>query len=76
MDKAVTSVIAVLTAIIAVAIVAVVVSKRSSTPQVLQSAGTAFSGIITTALGPILNTGGVGSGSLTGGSQLPSLTYL
>ena len=47
---------ALLTAIVGVAIVAVIVSKNSQTSSVLTSAGNAFSGILKVAVSPV--TGG------------------
>lgn len=61
-DRLVSSIVAILTAIIGVAIIAALVSKNAQTPQVLQAAGTAFSGILGSALGPI-----TGNGSSLGG---------
>ncbi len=51
------------TAIIGVAILAVLVSRNSQTPQVLQAAGSAFSGALRTALSPV-------SGGFTGGAPI------
>jgi len=65
-DKAITSVIVVLTAIIGVAIVAVVVSKNSDTANVLGAAGKSFSSIIGAAVAPV-------TGGTMGAGTLPSL---
>lgn len=46
-------IVGILTAIVGVAIVAVIVSKNAKTNDVLKSAGDAFSQIITTAVGPV-----------------------
>jgi hypothetical protein len=58
-DKAITSVVVVLTAIVGVAIVAVVVSKQADTANVLGAGGKAFSSILSAAVAPV-----------SGGSQL------
>lgn len=48
------------TAIVALALVAVLVSRNAQTPAVITSAGNAFSGVLRAATGPV--TGGFGSG--------------
>jgi len=63
-EQLITSIVTVLTAIIGVAIIAVLVSKNANTTGVISSGGSAFSSILGTALSPV--TGG-GFGSLTGG---------
>jgi hypothetical protein len=67
-DQAITGVIAVLTAIVGVAIVAVLVSQKSQTAGVISAGGSAFSSILSAAVSPV-------SGGLTGGASitLPSL---
>lgn len=57
-DQIVTSIVTVLVALIGVAIVAVLVSGNAQTANVLNAGGSAFSGILGTALGPV--TGGSG----------------
>lgn len=72
-DKVITSIVTVLTAIVGVAIVAVLVSQHSATANVISAGASGFSSILKTALTPVL--GGSGSfGSLGGGGslQLPS----
>jgi hypothetical protein len=69
-EKLITSIVTVLTAIVGVAIIAVLVSKNSNTTGVLQAGGSAFSSALGTALSPI---SGSGFGSFTGGGGLPSL---
>ena len=68
-DKILTSVVAVITAIIGVAIVAVIVSKSSNTSGVLGAGGSAFSSILGTALKPVggfsNNSSGLALGNLT-----------
>lgn len=70
-EQLVTSVVTVLTAIIGVAIIAVLVSKNANTAGVLQAGGSAFSGALGTALSPV--TGG--GGGFSGGAGLPSLGF-
>lgn len=48
------------TAIVALALVAVLVSRRAQTPEVVRSVGDAFGGVLRAATGPV--TGGFGSG--------------
>ena len=62
-DQLVTSVVTVLTAIIGVAIIAILVSRQSQTGAVLQQGGAAFSKVLGTALSPVTGGGGI---SLTG----------
>jgi len=47
------SIITVLTAIVGVAIIAVLVSKQANTTNVISSAGTAFSQIVGAAISPV-----------------------
>jgi len=67
-DKAVTAIIAILTSVIGVSIIAVLVSNQSNTSNVLTAAGTAFSNILKTAVSPV--TGGSSSGLGSLGSSL------
>lgn len=64
-DSLVTSVVTILTAIIGVAIIAVLVSKNANTAQVIGAGGNAFTQSLGAALSPVT---GSGFGSLTGGS--------
>lgn len=70
-------IVAILTAIIGVAIVAVIVSNRSNTANVITSAAQALSGAVATAVSPITGTsvGGFAGGGFTGniGSPIGSL---
>ncbi len=68
MNQLVNGVLVVLTAIIGVAILAVIVSKNSNTTGVLSAGSQAFSGALGTALSPI--TGASSFGSM--GSGFPS----
>lgn len=67
-DKAVTAIIAILTSIIGVSIIAVLVSNQANTSNVLTAAGTAFSNILKTAVSPV--TGGSSSLGSSLGSGL------
>lgn len=60
MNNTVGQIVTVLTAIVGVAILAVLVSRNSQTPQVIKSFGDAFSGALTAATGPVMG-GGLGS---------------
>jgi hypothetical protein len=69
-ENAITAIVTVLTAIIGVAIVAVLVSKQADTGNVLIAGGKAFSDILKTAVSPVTGGGGIGSsivGGLVGG---------
>jgi drug/metabolite transporter (DMT)-like permease len=48
--------IAVIGGIITLAIVAVLVAKKAQTPAVITSIGSALSGVITAAVGPVANS--------------------
>lgn len=63
MDKAETMLIAIVSGIIGLAIVAVVVSKNAQAPTVLQAAGSALSSVIAAAVSPV--TGGGVAGALS-----------
>lgn len=65
-DKLLTSVITVLTAIIGVAIVAVLVSKNAQTGSVLTAGGNAFSQVLGTAVSPVTGSGGIVNGITKG----------
>lgn len=65
--------------VIGVAILAVLVSKNAQTPQVIGSAGSAFSNILSAATGPVTNNtaspvNSISTGS--GGWTLPSMGQL
>lgn len=71
-DNIISGVVTIATAIIGIAILAVLVSRNAQTPQVLQSAGAAFSQSIGAAVAPV--TGGnssFGSPSLFTGGNAP-----
>ena len=67
-DQLISSVFAVLTAIVGVAIIATLVSKNANTSGVLTAGGQAFSGILGTALSPV--NGNAGSFNSGGGAGL------
>jgi hypothetical protein len=56
-DKIFDPIIAIVTGIIGLAIVAVIVSKNAQTPTVITSFGTALSGIIGAAVSPVTSSG-------------------
>lgn len=60
MNQITENIVAVLTAIVGVAILAVLVSRNSNTAGVLNAAGSAFSGALSTAVSPV--TGGASLG--------------
>ena len=61
-DNLIGGVVTVLLAVIGVAIIAVLVSGRSQTPQVLQAGGGAFGSVLGAALAPVTGGGGLGFG--------------
>jgi hypothetical protein len=68
-EHLVTSMVTVATAIVGVAIIAVLVSKNANTSQVIQSTGNAFSSSLATAISPVTGGGGMSGfgNSFTGG---------
>ena len=64
-DQLITSVVTVLTAIIGVALIAVLVSKNANTVGVIGAGASGFSQALGTALSPV--TGSSSFGSFTGG---------
>lgn len=64
-ESLITSVVTVATAIVGVAVLAVLVSKQSNTSGVIQSAGSAFSGALSAAVSPITGSS-FGGGNFTG----------
>lgn len=67
-------VVTIATAIIGVAILAVLVSKNSNTSSVISAAGAAFSNAIGVAVSPVTGGGGF-TGGLTPLANLGSLSY-
>lgn len=82
MDHFWTSATTVLLAIVGVAIIAVLVSQRANTANVVTSAGQAFANDLTAAVAPVsgasasVNTGGSGFGNFGGFSGQGSPTQL
>lgn len=76
-DQLITSVVTILTAIIGVAIIAVLVSKNANTTAVIGAGASGFSTALGTALAPVTGqTGFGGLGSFTGGGGGLSLSNL
>lgn len=73
-DRAITGVIAILTAVVGIAALAVIVSKQADTANVLGAAGKAFGGILGAAVGPVSggSLGGVSLGSFSPGGGFGS----
>ena len=61
MNNAVGQIVTVITAIIGVAILAVLVSKNAQTPQVIKSVGSSVSDMLRAATGPVTGGGGLAS---------------
>lgn len=62
MNSAISGIVTIATAIVGVAILAVLVSRRSNTSGVIGAAGSAFAQSIGAAVSPITGGGGFGSG--------------
>lgn len=69
-EQLITSIVTVLTAIIGVAILAVLVSKQSQTSAVISAASKGFSQDLGVALSPV-----AGGGSFGSGFTLPSVSF-
>lgn len=63
-DQLIASVVTVLTAIVGVAIIAVLVSKQANTSGVITAGGNAFSTALGTAVSPITGGSGFAGGSV------------
>lgn len=76
-DELLTSLVTVATAIVGVAILAVLVSKNANTPQVISSAGSAFGNALGVALSPVTGGGGGlgGFGGFSGGAGFPMMSF-
>lgn len=78
-DHLVTSIVTVLTAIVGVAIIAVLVSQKANTANVVTSAGNAFANDLTAAVAPVtgasasVNTGSSGFGNI--GNPISSTNF-
>ena len=66
-DQLLTSIVTVITAIIGVAILAVIVSQRAQTSNVISSASSGFAKDLQVALSPISGTSGIGGALNFGG---------
>lgn len=66
MNQTVEAIASIVFAIIAVAIVAVLVSKNAQTGSILTSAGTALGGVITAATAPVSSGNGGGNFGTSG----------
>lgn len=62
------------TAIVGVAILAVLVSKNAQTPAVISSAGKAFGGVLSAAVSPVTGGSGFGGG-FSGGIGVGESNY-
>jgi hypothetical protein len=60
MDQLMQSITVIVTGILGVALLSVIVSRNANTAGVLQAGGSAFSGMLGTAISPV--TGGSGNG--------------
>lgn len=67
MDQLVTALVSILTAVVGVAMLSVIVSKNSQTPEVLTAGGNAFGNILGIAVGPV-------TGYTPGGSAFSSIS--
>lgn len=73
-ESLITSVVTVFTAIVGVAIIAVLVSKNANTAGVISAGGSAFGGALGVALSPVTGqSSSMGLGSFTGGGAPLSL---
>lgn len=68
-EQLISSMVTVALAIIGVAIIAVLVSNKANTTGVINSAGTAFSGALGTALSPVTGATNFGLGAPLSGLQ-------
>lgn len=71
-DQLITSLVTVATAIVGVAIIAVLVSQKANTSQVIGAGGTAFTNALEAAVSPV--TGSSPSSNMGfGGASLPTI---
>lgn len=68
-DQLIASVVTVATAIVGLAIIAVLVSKNANTSSVIQAGGSAFSGAISAATNPFSGSSGISGFSAPAGLQ-------
>jgi hypothetical protein len=75
-SQMITAIVTILTAIIGVAIIAVLVSKNANTTAVISAGGNAFTGALGTALSPVTGQSsfaGLGTYSPGGGAPISSI---
>lgn len=73
-DQLITSVVTVLTAIVGVAIIAVLVSQKANTSQVITAGGNAFTSSLEAAVSPVTGSSpSLSSGLGFGGASLPTI---
>jgi len=70
-DQLITSLVTVATAIVGVAIIAVLVSQKANTSQVIGAGGTAFTNALEAAVSPVTGTSPSNMGF--GGASLPTI---
>jgi hypothetical protein len=74
-DELFRSIFTVATAIVGVAIIAVLVSRNAKTSEVISSAGNSFARAISAATAPVTGSGGgLGFGGFSGGAGYPALS--
>jgi len=69
-DQLIASVVTVLTAIVGLAVIAVLVSKQANTSGVIQAGGQSFSQAISAAVSPVTGSNGLSGFSAPAGLQL------
>lgn len=79
-EQLITSIVTVLTAIIGVAILAVLVSRQSNTVGVVNAAASGFATDLRAALSPVAGGGGIGTSGISfnfggGGAPIQPLNY-
>lgn len=73
MNEMWTSIVTIATAIVGIAILAVLVSRNAQTPAVLQAATQGFAADIGAAVSPVTGGSFTGGGVLSGGAGWPTL---
>jgi hypothetical protein len=68
-DQLIASVVTVLTAIVGLAIIAVLVSKNANTSGVIQAGGSSFAQALTAAVSPVSGSGGLSGFNAPAGIQ-------
>jgi hypothetical protein len=74
-DQLINGIVTVATAIVGVAILAVLVSRNAQTPAVINAGGSAFANSLLAAEAPVTGSSPVSSGTFNfgGGAELPSV---